>query len=223
MKLRLGPAPAWFLVILVVVVAASVLGMNTPVRRAGTATVTLGPDSGERVDAYVARTAAAAPASGGPYWALVSLRAELSPADVAGLPGQARLARVIFRVPIENVQTAQLPVDVVDQGDLVHELVASEVAAGSRLQQLTDAKTDRAASVGAVSASRLRAGCACVLALVVRGSAEQLRTIAGHPEVRAVEVTPADSAARGVSVSALLPEQTTVAQPSPDDGAVPAR
>lgn len=219
----MGPRFGWLGALLALVVVVVVLGASNPVRRAGTSAVSLGPRSGEPVQAYVTRAATGAPTTGGPYWALVSLRSEVSPAAAAGLVGDARLARVVLRVPIDRVQTTQLPVDVVDQGDLATELAVSEVAAGSGRQRHADAGTGRAAAVAAVSASRLRAGCACVLALLVRGSAAQLRAITAHAEVRAVETAPEDAAPQHVAVNALLPEQTTLVQPAPDDGAVPAR
>lgn len=207
--------------VLVLVAGVLVLGVTTPVRRASVAGFSLGPGSAEPVQAYLARAAASVPSGDGSSWALVSPRAELTPVVAATLPGEARLARVVLRVPIERVQTAQLPMDVVDQGGLAGELTAVEALGASRLQQSADAETGRAAAVAQVSADRLRAGCACVLALLVRGSTEQLQTLATRPEVRAVQTAPGDTPPQRLALSPLLPEQTTVAAPVPDDGPVP--
>lgn len=217
-----GAVPVWVLAVVVLVLTVLVLGNHTPVRRAGTTGVALGPEGGQQVSAYLVRAVAELPTAGGPYWALVSLRSELEPAAAAAVPGDARVAQAILRVPIERVQTAQLPVDVADQGELTRELTAAQALAGSRLQQLADSETGRAAAVARVSAARLHAGCACVLALLVRGTAEQLRAIAGRPEVRGVQAAAADVPPQYVALRALLPEQTAVVSPLPDDGAVPA-
>jgi len=205
----------------VVVVTVLVLGINTPVRRAGSAGVALGPDSGEQVDAYLAHAAAARPTAGGPYWALVSLRAELTPAAAAAVPGSARLSRVVLQVPLQRVQTAQLRVDLADQGDRAAVLQHAMTAASDELQR-SQAADERAAVVAQVSVPRLRSGCACVLAMLVRASADQLRAIAAAPAVRAVQAAPAGTELRALSVMPLLPEQTAVVAPLPDDGPIPA-
>jgi len=210
----------WSAALVVVVVAVVVLGSNVPVRRAGTAGVALGPSSGEPVDAYLAHARAAVPPSGGPYWALVSLRTELAPTAAAAIPGPARLARVVLQVPVARVQTAQLSIDLPDQTDRAAELHGAMAVAADQLQRIPAADA-RGAALSRVSAARLRSDCACVLALLVRGSAEQLRTIAAESQVRAVQAAPAGTELRALSVIPLLPEQVTVAGPTQDDGSVP--
>jgi len=214
----------WGGLLALAVVAAMVLalGVNTPVRRAGTAGIALGPGSGEQVDGYLARAAAALPTAGGPYWALVSLRAELTPAVAAAIGGSARLSRVVLQVPIERVQTAQLSIDLADQRDRTVELQDAMSAAADQLLRIPPADA-RATAVTQVSVSRLRGDCACVLAMLVHGSADELRVIAAQPSVRAVQAAPARTELRALSVMPLLPEQTTVVAPLPDDGPVPAR
>lgn len=178
------------------------------------------------MSSYLERTAADTPSTGGPYWALVSLRTELGPAaTAAALGGHARLARVVLRVPIARVQTAQLTVQLADQGDRAAELTSAMATAASQLQRETDTADgtpgDRVAAVGRVSAIRLREHCACVLALLVRAFPDELRAIAAKSEVRAVDAAPARAGLRALSVTPLLPEQTTAVLPMPDDGGVP--
>lgn len=210
----------WFAAVVALVVTVVVIGTQTPVRRAGTAGVALGPVSGQQVGQYLLRTLDLPPA-GGPYWALVSLRSELSATAAAGLLGPERLSRAVLRVPIPRVQTAQITADFADQGPRAAELTAAMGTAGSKLQQNAESGDGRTAAVARVSAARLRHGCACVLALLVHGSAEQLRALAAQPAVRAVDVAPAGTALRELSLTPLLPEQTSVVVPSADDGLVP--
>lgn len=209
----------WLVAVVVAVGTVLVLGLNTTVRRAGTAGVALGPSSGEQVDSYVAR--AARPLAGGPYWALVSLRAELTASAAAAIPGPARLARVVLQVPIDRVQTAQLSIDLADQRDRAVDLQAAMRAAADQLQRIP-AADDRAAAVTQVSVPRLRGDCTCVLAMLVHGSANELRVIAAQQSVRAVQAAPAGTELRALSVMPLLPEQTAVVAPLPDDGPIPA-
>ena len=204
-----------------VVVVVVVLGLRTPVRSAGTAGESLGPSSGQQVSQYLTDAGASMPDSGGPYWALVSLRQELTPAAAAVVPGSARLSRVVLRVPLDRVQTAQISVDVVDQGARVADLQGAMTVAADQLQR-TPAADERDTAVAQVSVSRLRNNCSCVLALLVRGSAEELATVAAHPDVRAVEAAPSGTQLRALSLTPLLPAQVTVVNPGPDDGAVPS-
>ncbi len=211
----------WLAAVVIVAVVVVVLGVRTPVRNAGTAGESLGPSSGQQVSEYVADARASMPDSGGPYWALVSLRQELTPAAAAAVPGPARLSRVVLRIPIERVQTRQVSVDVVDQRARVADLQGAMTVAADQLQR-SPAADERDAAVAQVSVSRLRNNCSCVLALLVRGSAEELATVAAHPDVRAVEAAPLGTQLRALSLTPLLPAQVTVVNPGPDDGAVPA-
>ncbi|MGH3886935.1 MAG: hypothetical protein ACRDSZ_10265, partial [Pseudonocardiaceae bacterium] len=79
----------------------------------------------------------------------------------------------------------------------------------------------RPAAVAAAEAAQLRAGCACVLAILVLGDGEALQAVATRPGVRAVHVAAPDTPLQDVAISPLLPEQVDVAGPVPDDGAVP--
>ncbi|WP_127782512.1 hypothetical protein [Rhodococcus sp. X156] len=222
---ELRPLAGWAAAVVVLLVVVLVLGASSDVRRAGTSGVGLGPASGEPVGEYLLRAESSLAGAGEAdqaRWGLVSLRAELTTAEAAALPGDARLAQAIFRVPVERVQTPQVTVSVVDQRDRAQELRALQNVAASELDTLARDETGREQAVDQLSAARLRSGCACVLSLLLRGTADQLRAVAQQPAVRAVEMTDADVTVQRVSVRALLPEQTEVAEPGPDDGDVPA-
>ncbi|MEO9221281.1 MAG: hypothetical protein ABI251_05790 [Mycobacteriaceae bacterium] len=207
--------------VIIVAVVVVVLGVRTPVRSAGTAGESLGPRSGQQVEQYVADARVSMPDSGGPFWALVSLRHELTPAAAAVIPGSARVSRAVLRVPLDRVQTPQVTVDLADQGARVADLQGAMTVAADQLQR-SPAADERDAAVAQVSVSRLRNNCSCVLALLVRGSAEELATVAAHPDVRAVEAAPLGTQLRALSLTPLLPAQVTVVDPGADDGAVPA-
>jgi hypothetical protein len=63
--------------------------------------------------------------------------------------------------------------------------------------------------------------CRCVLAVLVVGDRAGLSRLAELPAVRAVDAAPAGTPTSGVALAPLLPEQTEVAGPVPDDGPVP--
>jgi hypothetical protein len=55
----------------------------------------------------------------------------------------------------------------------------------------------------------------------VVGDRAALSGLAGRPEVRAVDAAPEGTPPTGVALAPLLPEQTQLAAPVPDDGPVP--
>ncbi|MGE3286927.1 MAG: hypothetical protein AB7J32_12615 [Pseudonocardia sp.] len=207
-------------------------------------TVRLGPEPGEDVAAYLARLPAELPAPGTEALALVQLTAEMTPAeaaDLAGVPaagssgngpdggGQAitaagaRLASVVFHVPMPRVQSALRFVAV--------EPDPSPVAALDRAREharfLADADatrlTDRQAAVASAEAVALTdPACRCVLAVVVAADRAGMDALAARPGVRAVHAAPAGVTAPELALSPLLPEQHARADPVPDDGPVPA-
>lgn len=189
-------------------------GLLTPPRPATVRTDTLGPDHGEAVAGYLARAQASVEsATGEPRWALVSFTAPVPVEQAAALPEDPRIAQVLFRVPIERVQTPLVAVDVPEHPEALRR--APAVAAG-RLRQAAGA--DRAARVAAVSADRLADGCACVVGVVVRVAPAAATELAAAPGVRAVELLPPDAVAGAFSVNPLLPEHVDVVAPGPDDG-----
>jgi hypothetical protein len=203
-----------------------VVGRLNPVPAPVIAGDVLGPDNGEEVSAYLARAEASLNGSGDARWALVSLVVPMQTVDVWSLtqhtPMQkaapSMMSQSIFNVPIDRVQT---PTVAVPSGNTESSFIASsQVAAESVLARSTG--TERARTVGEVAAGRLRAGCACVVGVVVRAPLDRLRTLAEMSQVRAVQALPADASAGLFSVVPLLPAMTTVVAPTPDDGPIPA-
>lgn len=177
--------------------------------------VALGPEAGEPVDAYLARLPADLPAPGAPALALVQFRDELTgDAALAAVAGTQPVSAV-FRVPIDRVQTA-LRFEPLGTVDLARSRAAdSAAAAAGRL-------TGRPAAVAAAEAAALAdPGCACVVALVVRGDRAALDALAARSPVRAVHAAPADARPVELALSPLLPAQTQAADPLPDDGTPP--
>lgn len=203
-------------VILVVVLVA--IGAARPPRASVLGTDRLGPDSGERVPDYLARAQdSLIGADTAPRWALVALRAGRDTEAVLGLTGGLRISQVLFHVPLDRVYTPVITVPVPAGAAAVR---AAQPAAAGAMDHV-QADDDRSRRIAAVSAARLHAGCACVVNLVVRGTLAQLRGLAAQPDVRGVQALPPDAAAGAFAVLPLLPEQTDVVGPGPDDGAVP--
>lgn len=203
----------------------------------------LGPEAGEPVSHYLARARDSLTGNGSEMrWALISfttgLTADQLPARTAGL----RVAQVIYHVPIDRVQTPILTVPT--PAGPAPRLASARAAAGAIDPELRpagpwnaslrDSHTNRADAIAAVTAARLRAGCACAAALVVRGPLDSLRALAtpqadsnqrsdtNEPEIRAVEALGPDAAAGMFAVVPLLPEHRDAVLPEPDDGPVPA-
>ncbi|MCM6773307.1 hypothetical protein NDR87_07470 [Nocardia sp. CDC159] len=202
--------------VVVVVVVVLALGWARPPRTSVISTDRLGPEAGEPVADYLA--AARRSLSGtdsGEHWALVSFTAAIAPDRIPDHAGGLRIAQVLHHVSIDRVYTPTVTIPVPAGAEAA---VASARAAAALLTA-TQPPDERSARIAAVSAARLRAGCACTVGLVVRGRLPQLRELSARTDIRAVEALPADA---GVyAVVPLLPEYTEVAAPGPDDGAVP--
>ncbi len=206
----------------------------------------LGPEPGERVADYLARIDLPAQ-DAGPVWALVQLTQPVSTGAAAALVAGVRLSRVVFRVPLPRVQTALVTRDVPGQRPATELADAQRLAADDRSAAATraaaavaatpgtgtstgtgatrtaeDAAVVRAAAVAAAEAAALRSGCACVLALLVHADRAALTTLTASPSVRALHAADPSTPLHAVAVSPLLPEQTEVAGPVPDDGPIPA-
>ena len=221
----LTPAPA---VVAVVVGVAAVVGVGfaNPVPTPPIRTDTLGPDSGEAVPDYLDRARDSVASVDGPVWALVSFTKALTVDDVmtttssVQVPGAevsgVRVSRVMFRVPIERVQTPLMSVPVPDNDESVRR---SPGVAATRLVSLGG--TDRQQQVALASAKQLSAGCACAVGVLVRATPEGLEAIEHDSNVRAVEALPSDASPWLAAVRPLLPEYVDVVAPGPDDGPVP--
>lgn len=212
----------WSAVLAAVVLAGAVVGLGVanPVPPARISTDRLGPDAGEQVAEYLdrARTTLESGADdAAPHWALVSLAAPSTPQQVLDIAGDVRVAQVLFRVPLDRVQTPMLAIPVAANPTAV--LRAPAVAA-ARLQASVVGH-DRQSLVAAYSAAQLSDGCGCVVGATVRGSLDELQHLADMPGVRAVEALPSDAVAGSFAVTPLLPEQVSTVAPGPDDGTVP--
>jgi hypothetical protein len=179
----------------------------------------LGPDPGASVAGYLTHARdTVTTRDDRPRWALASFTTEPTPAQAADLASEVRVAQVIYRVPLNRVQT---PITVVDVPAGRAALLDSAAVAASHV--LLDAPVDdpRGRVVADVASQRLRADCGCVVGLVVRGTPELLRALAARPGVRVVEALPPDAVAGHFGVTPLLPSQTDHVVPGPDDGPVP--
>lgn len=216
----------WLAVAATVALAAVVvfLGVANPPQPGRVGTDALGPESGELVASYLERADAsltnadADAGESGPRWALASFEAPITTSGLLDVVGDLRVSQVLFRVPVERVQTPIVAVPVPDNDVAV---ARAPAVAAARLQAGIVGH-DRSSQVAAYSADRLSAGCACVVGATVRGSLDQLRALAAVPGVRAVEALPGDAVAGAFSVNPLLPTQTASVVPGPDDGTVPA-
>ena len=219
-----GLAPA-----LAVVAVAAVVGVGfaNPVPTPPIRTDSLGPDSGEAVSDYLDRARDSIAALDGPVWALVSFTKALTVDEVITTTSSSqvssvrvpdvRVARVMYRVPIERVQTPLMSVPVPDNDEAVRR---SPGVAATRLASL-GGDTDRQQQVALASAKHLSAGCACAVGVLVRATPEGLDAIARESNVRAVEALPSDASPWLAAVRPLLPEYVDVVAPGPDDGPVP--
>lgn len=217
----LTPAPA---VVAVVVGVAAVVGVGfaNPVPTPPIRTDTLGPDSGEAVPDYLDRARDSVASVDGPVWALVSFTKALTVDEVitstssVQVPGAevsgVRVSRVMFRVPIERVQTPLMSVPVPDNDEAVRR---SPGVAATRLVSL-GGDTDRQQQVALASAKQLSAGCACAVGVLVRATPEGLEAIEHDSNVRAVEALPSDASPWLAAVRPLLPEYVDVVAPGPD-------
>lgn len=218
----------WALAAAALLLCGLLLGLRTEADPLPPPGASLGPESGQLVATYL-RTAAAdlADATGeAPRWALLTPTEALTPAAAATLAEGTRTSRVLLRVPVPRVQTPLVAVEVADQHGptaLGAEVAGAQARAGSTLTRAAATETGRGARVDAVAGARLRAGCACVVGVLLRGSPAALRAVAARAQVRAVQPAPAGAAYGRLAVSPLLPQQTRTVSPGPDDGAVPAR
>ncbi|PTR32219.1 hypothetical protein C8K36_1011271 [Rhodococcus sp. OK519] len=219
-------AQRWPAVAAAVALAATVLvlGVMNPVAPARVSTDRLGPDSGEQVSEYLDRAGISLqvgrgddPAAGVEHWALLALDAPTTASGLVAVAGDLRIAQVLFKVPIERVQT---PIVAVGVGADPAATERASAVASARLSAAVGGG-DRQSQIMGYSAAQLSGGCACVVGAVVRGSLDQLRGLVEAPGVRAVEALPSDAVAGAFAVSPLLPEQSTVVGPGPDDGPVP--
>ncbi|MGV8871466.1 MAG: hypothetical protein ACOH2Q_02980 [Rhodococcus sp. (in: high G+C Gram-positive bacteria)] len=206
-----------------VVGALAVVGHLNPQRQLSVSTDRLGPDSGEQVADYLARAATTLvtddeSSPDEPRWGSVSFERELTAEQAYAVADGVRISQVLFRVPLDRVQTPILTVGL--PGSERSVLNSTDRAAGQAQESF--GMGDRQSQIAALSQRRLRGGCACVVTLVVRGTPDRLTDVAGRAGVRAVEALPPDAVSGKFAVEPLLPEYVEIVAPLPDDGLVPA-
>lgn len=221
-------------IVLALVVILSALRTELP-RNPGVMSDAVGPDSGELVDDYLARAASSLLAEGdadpdAPRWALVSAVAPWSVAEAEAVARELpRVSGMYVQVPVAGVA---MPVNGATLAEPVAGEYGREGVIERALERVTDelgtspapapAPGDRGVATAALTVSRIRDGDPAIIGLVVRGTVEQLRAVAEHPRVRAVEALPADAVWGRFAVRPLLPQQTEMASPLPDSAPVPA-
>ncbi|MFQ6393890.1 hypothetical protein ACLMAJ_10565 [Nocardia sp. KC 131] len=208
------------------VVLMAVLGALNPPVPSGVSTDRLGPERGEPVADYLARAHDSLASPGADdrgdtdeHWALVSFTETLTPDRIPAHGGGLRIAQVIHQTRIPRVHTPIVTV-AVPAGDAAA-VASADNAAWQLLAQ--PASDERFARVVAISVSRLRAGCACTIGIVVRGSLPRLRELSTQNGIRAVQALPADAVSGRFAVVPLPPDQNDVVAPGPDDGPLPER
>jgi hypothetical protein len=182
----------------------------------------LGPEAGEPVAAYLRRANASLPLDHSARWALVQPDSYLTPVRAAELTQGVRVSKVVLRVPLPRLQTALITRDLPGQQPVAELTGAQQSAAVERLAASRTAPDSRQAAVAAAEAAQLHQGCACVLALLVYGDGEALQLVAKRPGARAVQAALPNTSVEDLALSPLLPEQSDIAGPVPDDGLPPA-
>jgi hypothetical protein len=199
--------------------------------------VRVGAAEGDRVTLYADRARAELGAlvadSTAETYALVSFRGYGTPAGVLPLLTDIETARVFVRVPLPQIQTAiesfGVRTPAVDIPVAMRRIAAEREAGAAQDERTADrlsgddakerelrafytdsARLDRAEAVA------YRQGCACVYAVVVRGTPVRLAALARRAGVRVVDPAPEIRRLDRTVFLPLLPEQATVVAPPPD-------
>ena len=197
---------------------------------AGPRAVVLGPPLGADVEASLARAqrtaverARTAPSTRS--LALVSLSEQLTVGQVAGLLVESTLEvrRALVRAPVAGAPellSAEVAAD--PPRTLRALLAATSQRKADEARELTQqaavtaegerASVQAAATTAAQEAAAYATDCACVLALLVEGSAAELAELPALPVVRGVELAPRGTDAGAVELRPLAPGVTGVAQ-----------
>ncbi|WP_010540607.1 hypothetical protein [Dietzia alimentaria] len=228
-------------VVIVLALVAILTALRTdPPRSPGVMSDAVGPEHDEPVDDYAARVSDTLATADGDRdtarWALVSLTDPWSVAEAADVVRDLpRVSRMFVQVPVDGVAMpvtgATLPEPIAgDSGrgevfDRGLRQVSAVLGAGTAPTDRAGenvAGEGRAAAVASLTVSRIRASDPAIIGLLARGTSEQLRVVAEHPRVRAVEALPPDAVWGRFAIRPLLPQQTEVASPLPDTAPVPA-
>ncbi|MCQ4119067.1 hypothetical protein [Rhodococcus tibetensis] len=212
-----GVAAAIGVTIALVFLLVIALGITNPVRTRLVTSDALGPDNGELVSDYLVRASRSLEQPlGNEHWALVSFTLPVSSETVLEVAAAVRVSQLLFRLPLDRVQTPLVPVSVAS-GDAAIE--RAHVLASGRVQRMTG-ETVRQGEIAEVSSEKFAQNCACVIAIVVRGDLDRLRELQSASAVRAVEALHTDAVFGRFAIRPLLPEQGETVTPGPDDGAV---
>lgn len=180
------------------------LGAANPVSPPRIGTDALGPEGGESAEQYVARAAESLRgADADPRWALVSFTSASTTADAAAALGQVRISQAQFWSPAAGPQSPLVTVATGASEDPAALLTAAREAAAGQLDQDTSAAVLEGKR--SIAVAELSGDCACLVAVLVRGSIDELDAIAAAPGVRAVEALPADARFGSFAVRPLLP------------------
>lgn len=161
-----------------------------------------------------------------PRWALVSASSAWTVPEAGAVARDLpRVSGMVVQVPVEGVA---MPVTTVVLAEPVTGEGSREEVFDRGLDRFTGGPgagpdPDRATATEELTAARIGAGEPAIIALLVRGTPEQLRAVAEQPGVRAVEALPTDAAWGRFAVRPLLPQQLDAATPLPDSAPVPAR
>lgn len=193
--------------------------------------LSLGPRKGVFVEEYLTVTKAQAVALSRQspdrrFLALVSLRRALTVDEAESVAGELDVEQVLLRARVAGApEVVTVPVEDDDLSDVLRARYAQLVrkkredqrefaGLASSINPTTEEEqdfkafyVDAAATAGRESAA-YRAGCACVIAFVVRAQAKRLAELPALAAVRGVEVAPLGAQLRLLTVLPLLPEVT---------------
>ena len=198
--------------------------------------VRVGAAEGQAVGAYLAGSRAElanlAARSTAEVHALAALDAYVEPSALPGLLAGVAPEVAFARVPLPEVQTevVSLPLSGPDVGPGFDGAAARKEAAAKEASWAagkltgTDARERRlrefyagVAKVNTAEARAYRRGCACVYALVVRGTPVRLAQLAARPGVRVVDPAPEATSLGTTEFLPLQPEQIVVVTSPADD------
>ncbi|WP_054565835.1 hypothetical protein [Frankia sp. R43] len=167
--------------------------------------IVVGPAAGDAAGAYADRTrseleslSAAAPAAD--LYAVVSLTAYQTPAELVRTLADYRVTEVFFRVPPDGAETSA------NVRDPVADVESAFDSAADAAETLAREDTDAVAAQRAhLEAMALRARCGCLYAAVVRAPAERLLELTRRGPVRTVHPAPPGSSPSAVRFVPLDP------------------
>ncbi|WP_462203494.1 hypothetical protein [Frankia sp. CcWB3] len=172
--------------------------------------VTIGPGPNDPVADYLgasrqnlASLTSAAP--GADLYAVASLTAPRTPADLLEVFGDFRTVQVFFTAGIGGEQEQALVRDPV--ADVRAAFGSAAAQADARAAADTQVGDTAAADRERRAASDLRAGCGCLFAAVVRAPAGRLSQLETDPRVRVVDPAPPGSGPPGMRFIPLSPDR----------------